>query len=247
LRELNPEIRQDITPTNVDRYVLRLPSGTKDRFLAAMDDLPEAGEREYATHYVRYGETLSLIARTYSVSVQSIMSVNNLQSSHWIRVGQRLTIPLSPSYASSRSSSASSSSSSSSSIPEDVPGHRRIVYIVKSGDTLGEIAEIYRTRAQRIRDWNGLYYGQYIYPGDRLNIWVPEDSELTESSNDDAQVASTQTTQDGEFQIYVVQSRDTLWDIARRYGVELNELRQWNPDVANGDIQPGDRIRIAVN
>jgi len=245
LRELNPEIRQDITPTNVDRYILRLPSGTKDRFLAAMDDLPEAGEREYATHYVRYGETLSLIARTYSVSVQSIMSVNNLQSSHWIRVGQRLTIPLSPSYATSRRTTTSSSSSNS--IPQDVPGRRRIVYIVKSGDTLGEIAEIYQIRAQQIRDWNGLYYGQYIYPGDRLNIWVPEDSELTANPSDDSQVASTQPTQDGEFQIYVVQSRDTLWDIARRYGVELNELRQWNPDVANGDIQPGDRIRIAVN
>ncbi len=130
-------------------------------------------------------------------------------------------------------------------------GREKIVYIVKRGDTLGEIAELYNTRAQNIRNWNGLYYGQYIYPGDRLNIWVPDDSEFARgeetNQSEGTQVATSEASQDGEFQIYVVQRRDTLWDIARRYDVELSSLRQWNPEVASGDIKPGDRIRIMVD
>ncbi len=246
LRDLNPEIRKDVTPTNIDTYTLRIPKGNKERFLAQLDDIPEAGKRDYATHYVSYGETLSLIANKYHVAVRSIMAANNLRSSHWIRVGQRLTIPLSGSYVQSRTASSSASSASrTKSIPTDVPGHTKVVYLVKHGDTLGAIAEAYNTRAQKIRDWNGLDYGQYIYPGNRLNIWVPENSEFAsaETGSEDEASASGQSAEESQ-QIHVVQWRDTLWDIARQYGVDVNSLQEWNPEVSSGNIKPGDRIRI---
>ncbi len=247
IKELNPELRRYTTPTNVDSYVLRLPAGTREQFLAVQEEIPEAGELEYVRHRVQWGQTLSYIANRYGVSVGTITSVNNIRNSHWINVGDVLTIPLSPSY----SRNTASASRSAQPIPQNVAGHKKLVYIVKRGDTLGEIAEMYNTRAQSIRNWNGLYYGQYIYPGDRLNIWVPEDSQFA-GAQENAQaegtpVASAQTSQGGDYQIYVVQSRDTLWDIARRYDVELSSLRQWNPEVASGNIKPGDRIRIMVN
>ncbi|MFQ6674254.1 MAG: LysM peptidoglycan-binding domain-containing protein [Fidelibacterota bacterium] len=47
-----------------------------------------------------------------------------------------------------------------------------MVYTVKRGDTLGQIAENYPTRASNIRRWNGLRYRQYIYPGQKLLIYV---------------------------------------------------------------------------
>jgi membrane-bound lytic murein transglycosylase D len=50
-----------------------------------------------------------------------------------------------------------------------------VVYKVKRGDTLGHIAENYRTGAGKIRRWNNLKYGSYmIHPGQKLTIWVKE-------------------------------------------------------------------------
>jgi LysM repeat protein len=47
-----------------------------------------------ATHHiVRYGQTLSGIARYYGVSVQAIMQVNNIRNPNHIYAGQKLCIP----------------------------------------------------------------------------------------------------------------------------------------------------------
>ncbi|MCF7806007.1 MAG: LysM peptidoglycan-binding domain-containing protein [Candidatus Marinimicrobia bacterium] len=232
LKYLNPEIRRWVTPTEKDTYVLRLPEGTRDKFLAVKDDIPEAGVKEFVRHRVRYGETLSTIARRYRVSVRSIAQVNNIRNWHRIKNGQVLTIPVS-----GTTSYAQSSSRSSTSTTSDVPGHVSLNYLVKRGDTLGEIAEVYNTRASSIRRWNGLRYGQYIYPGQNLTIWVPENSKFV----------SNETSEDGAYQIYIVQRGDTLWDIARRHGVDVNLLKSWNTDLASGYIKPGDRIRIQMN
>ena len=231
-KDLNPEIRRWITPTGGEKYVLRIPDGTKEKFLAVKDDIPEAGVKEFARHRVRYGETLSTIARRYHVSVSSIARANNIRNWHRIKNGQYLIIPVAGS-----SSYASSSNSSSGSVTSDVPGHVSLNYLVRRGDTLGEIAEVYNTRASNIRRWNGLRYGEYIYPGQNLTIWVPENSKFV----------SAETSEDGSYRIYIVQRGDTLWDIARRHGVDVNTLKSWNADLVSGYIKPGDKVKIQVN
>ncbi len=44
--------------------------------------------------------------------------------------------------------------------------------------------------------------------------------------------------------LHVVADGDTLWDIARRYGVTLEELRAFNRMETRTLIRPGDRVRI---
>ncbi len=230
LKALNPEIRRWISPPNDDNYVLRLPQGTKQKFLAEKNDIPESGVQDFASHRVRYGETLSTIAARYHVSINSIVAANNIRNRHRIKVGQHLVIPIAGSHLSYASRSSGKTT--------EVPGHEKVVYLVKRGDTLGAIAEIYNTRASSIRRWNGLRYGEYIYPGQRLNIWVPEGIANSE----------THTAEDGtNYRIYVVQRGDTLWDIARRNGVDVNRLKSWNLELASGYIKPGDKIKIVVN
>jgi len=232
LKALNPEIRRWISPPNDDNYVLKLPKGTKHKFATVKSDIPESGVQDFADHRVRYGETLSTIAGRYHVSVGSIVSANNIHNRHRIKVGQRLVIPIAGSHSSYASQSSSSKKTSS------VPGREKVVYLVKRGDTLGAIAEIYNTRANNIRKWNGLRYGEYIYPGQRLNIWVPEGLASSE----------THTAEDGtNYRIYVVQRGDTLWEIARRNGVDVNRLKSWNLELASGYLKPGDKIKIMVN
>ncbi len=167
LRRLNPELRQAATPTDMT-YTLRIPEGTGAKFQAAYASIPES-ERyapEYVYHKVRYGETLWDISKRYQVSIHTIASVNKIRNRHKIQIGQKLMIPV--------KGAASQSSIATYTAPTGPPGTVKVVYTVRKGDTLGQIAEDYNTRASRIRRWNGLKYGEYIYPGQRLTLWIPQ-------------------------------------------------------------------------
>ena len=52
-------------------------------------------------------------------------------------------------------------------------GYSKRIYKVKRGDTLGQIAETFGTRASKIRRWNNMKYGSHlIHAGQKLVIWV---------------------------------------------------------------------------
>ena len=155
----NPELRQSATPQN-GPYTLRIPKGTANKFTANFNALPEVQRfaPQYIVHKVRRGESLSTISKKYKVSIHDVAAVNKIRNRHKISIGQKLTIPIRGAYTSL----------------DGPPGHIKVVYTVRKGDTLGHIAEDYGTRAVKIRRWNNLAYGQYIYPGQKLVLWVKQ-------------------------------------------------------------------------
>ena len=52
-----------------------------------------SSENETLTHIVRVGDTLILIADQYDVSVEEIVTLNNIKNSSLINIGQRLLVP----------------------------------------------------------------------------------------------------------------------------------------------------------
>ena len=160
LQALNPELRQSATPS--ETYKLKIPYGSKNKFIKNYNALPE-NERfapQFISHKVRNGESLWYIARKYRVSQSDLMAVNKIRNRNMLRIGQKLTIPV-PGMNIPRSSRVQLTST-----------HNKIIYKVRRGDTLGHIAEDYRTRASKIRQWNGMKYGQHIFPGQKLTLWV---------------------------------------------------------------------------
>lgn len=57
------------------------------------------------------------------------------------------------------------------------------------------------------------------------------------------QPAGTTTAPEGEY--YVIQSGDTLGDIALKYDTTVEELMRLNPDVDPTALRPGERIRVS--
>lgn len=94
LTALNPELRRDATPDVP--YALKVPAGKKEELLAGLDSMPKWSppKMAYVFHRVRRGETLSLIALRYRTSIQRIMEANRMMRGHYIRIGQKLKIPL---------------------------------------------------------------------------------------------------------------------------------------------------------
>jgi membrane-bound lytic murein transglycosylase D len=164
IRQLNPS-------TDFDKLMagatIRLPASAVRQLAAGSEDgagtgavlasaaTASAAGREApagGTHDVRSGDTLWDIARAYGVSIEAIREANSLDG-QVIRAGQALRIP-----AGERSDAGGSPSGATS-----------IDHVVKSGDTLSEIAEVYGSSVGAIQKENGLGSGP-IRPGQVLTV-----------------------------------------------------------------------------
>jgi len=145
LRDLNPELRYNYTP---DRpYGLNVPEGKGKLLLAKIDDIP-VWSPPYVVHRVRRGETLSIIARRHRASVRSIMAMNGLRNSHYIKVGWKLKIPTGKRYVSVKKVSTPMSGLK-------IKGEFA-EYVVRKGDSLWKIANRFGTTAKAIQYMNQL-------------------------------------------------------------------------------------------
>jgi LysM repeat protein len=104
-------------------------------------------------HKIRNGETLSVIADRYNVSVGSIMARNNMKTSR-IVAGKTLVIDHKP-LRSNSTVMASAARTKQQPVVKDNDAnviHHKVV----SGDTLGHIAEKYHVSVKEIKRLNGL-------------------------------------------------------------------------------------------
>ncbi|MCE2557605.1 MAG: LysM peptidoglycan-binding domain-containing protein [Acidobacteria bacterium] len=129
-------------PAPVQRAALEAPGAT-----APPSSGPEVASSVGQTiketvHVVRRGESLHRIARKYGTSVQVLTAANNLRRPDLIHAGQRLVIPA---------------------------DGKEVLYRVRQGDTLSQLARTFRTSAARIRQVNGLR-GNLIVVGQTLRI-----------------------------------------------------------------------------
>ena len=226
LKAYNPELRQSATPVDVV-YQLKIPVGKKEQFVTNFNSLPsdQRFAPQYVAHKVKRGESLWTISKKYRVSIHDLAAVNKIRNRHRLSIGQKLTIPVRRSNGGTLLASNSGPS-----------GHKKVIYKVKRGDTLGHIAEDYNTMARSIRRWNKLEYGQHIFPGQKLTIWIKEDmSQLASNSNAGREKV-----------VHNVKRGDTIGHIAESYRVSSRKIMSWNNIKSKQHIYPGQKLNIWV-
>lgn len=142
---------------------------------------PEGAEGNYYT--VKAGDTLYGIANKYGISVDELKAANNL-SSNTLTIGKVLVIPQ----------------------VEEPETSDENVYTVKSGDTLYSIANKYGMTVNELKALNNLT-SNTLSIGQKLVV-----------SEGNAATLDT----------YTVKSGDTLYSIANKYGLTVNELKSLN-------------------
>ena len=116
---------------------------------------------------------------------------------------------------------------------------RRVTYRVRSGDTLSTIARRWHITVKSIVQANRLR-SDSLRVGQRLVLTVPNvaRSPIIASSK-----TSSKTQASGGHIIYAVRIGDSLFNIARRYGVSVDDLRMTNR-LSGNTIRAGQRLRI---
>ncbi|MEW6456449.1 MAG: LysM peptidoglycan-binding domain-containing protein [Acidobacteriota bacterium] len=155
IKNLNPELLRLTTPRHASLYKIKIPYGKKEEFLAKFNSIPEERRVFWRYHFVKNGDTLYSISRRYGVNVSILKEVNSLKS-NLIRVGMRLQIP--SSYSTGRNYTKKVT---------------KIIYKIRSGDTLYQIAQNYNTSVSKIKRWNNLK-DDILYPGQKLIIYHNE-------------------------------------------------------------------------
>ena len=227
LQSLNAQLLRGVTPPSDAGYHLYLPRGKHAEFYAALPELKKAKTSGIVSrHKVRWGESLSTIARRFGVSVASLQRANNLHNSN-IRAGQTLLIP-GPQWRAGGNTR---------------PGGEKTSYHVKRGDTLGEIAARFGVRVRDIRNWNGMRSNR-IYAGQKLTIYTAGGPQKSGTAGGKTSTAQTSTkTPKGDF--HLVKSGETASEIASRYSISLKQLRNWNHLSRNYTIKAGQKLRVA--
>jgi len=118
----------------------------------------------------------------------------------------------------------------------EVKKEQRIVYVVKSGDVLGRIADKHGVSVSNLKQWNNLK-NDIIHPGQKIIIY----KNANYKSSSTKSIASKNT----EYVYYIVKKGDSLWKIASQYnGVSDADIRELNK--IGNSIHPGQVLKIKV-
>jgi membrane-bound lytic murein transglycosylase D len=251
--ELNPSFLRWCTPPEME-VAVKVPVGRAEECARRLDAVPIEERVTWRKHQVRSGETLSGIASRYNTSVAALKSLNKIKNERRIRAGSYVIVPVQGAWAEVASSkpqyretrrqidkAALERYARQAPQPSTPANHKRIVYVVKKNDTLGEIAEAHHTSAAKLRRWNNLAYRSYIHPGQKLVIYVPEPNGASGAAT--AAPAADSSTSTAK-QKYTVKKGDTFYSISKKFNVELSDLLAWNGKSSRSLIYPGDVLVI---
>lgn len=149
-------------------------------------------------YVVQPGDTVSAIANGHGLTVSTIVAANHLDSRATIYAGQHLTLP----------------DGSTAPVAASAPK----TYVVAKGDTLWAIANRYHTSVASLQLANGMADSTLIRIGESLTIPGGVGTSSAAASAATSTPAGT----------YVVQSGDTLWSIALKFGTSVTGLAQLN-------------------
>lgn len=158
--------------------------------LANYIGVPYSLNEESDYYVVKKGDSLWSIAKKYNMTVDELKSINNLKS-NLLSIGQRLKIKESD--------------------------DNQNIYIVKKGDTLYKIANMYGTTVDNLKALNNLKSNN-LSIGQKL---------IVPSKN----------------KIYIVQKGDSLWSIARKYDTTVDSIKR-NNNLSTNVLQIGQKLKI---
>ena len=264
---LNPEILRGITPPNVESYSIKLPmplvADFKERLGALALEQPPV--RHTVTYKGRKGDTLATVLKRYGIDYDEFCLVNDCGTKAVVKRG---SVVLIPQFSGSRDVIArpadekpliqaakkkelllNAGCKPAENVrvtegqkkrkaggvekpvvaePSKTKAEKQPTYhVVKQGESITSIADKYNIDAEVLKSANRIK-GDKIFPNMKLRLA--------------SQVRKKETT---SVKYHVVKKGETLVTIAKRYGVEVDDLKGTN-QIKGNTVKPKTKLKIVV-
>jgi LysM repeat protein len=188
-----------------------------------------------ASYTVKSGDTLYNISKRLNVTIAELKEWNNM-SGNEIELGQILTY-YRPDENETSEEVPQNTSDPLISTSKEIPTK---FYIVKSGDTLYEIAQEHDMSVDQLRTLNNLS-GSTISIGQRLTV-KKQASNVTPNIARNTEGSAPQ----GVFSVYKVRDGDSKEAVLERFKMSENELRSLNPEFNLDELIEGEEITVLL-
>ncbi len=110
---------------------------------------------------------------------------------------------------------------------------RRGFYVVQKGETLYDIAQGNGIQLQDLLSYNNLQATDVVAAGTKLKLKPSENTSMPENTT--MRIVKKHT--------HIVQSKDSLYAIARKYNTSVDQIKQWN-NLQSPDLKIGQEIIV---
>lgn len=205
LKQLNPQLVRGVTPPG--KFVLRIPTGQEGTFSAYYEQMPQARKLVMVRHRIHRGESLAAIAQHYGTTPGDLIRINRLRKAYRPKAGRTLLVPafVSSDYLAEKKAARGS-------------------YRVRRGDTLAKVARRFGVSMEQLKLANHL--DSDVLPRGRRLV-IPGRTPAATSTSPDTAKNAPKLAQNRPA-TYRVRRGDSLWEIAKRFGVSVRELMTFN-------------------
>jgi membrane-bound lytic murein transglycosylase D len=275
VQDLNPELKRWCTPPASEKkpYVLRLPKGTSEQFAQNIKKLSPNERLTFRIHKVRRGDTLSQIAHAYGSAAEAILTFNRLKSARSLRVNAELAIPVPAGKGGAVALERKVVQARRSGVTvlrpeEEVPagtprapvatgpiktevinGRTRVTYGVQEGDSLWAIAQRFNVTVEDLRGWNDLPRRKRgLRVGTVIQVW-PGSPPAQVEERAGTVVATTHAQQkapSSRGSVHTLAAGETLWSVAQRYGVTVEDIKRWNNIQDHRAVPAGKQLTVSA-
>ena len=217
-------------------HSLLMPIDVSADFEKALAAVPASERVRWKRHKIGNGETISEIAEQYHTTPASIRAANNLRG-NTIRAGHHLMIPVSTRPLAAYSQSADARLERTQNLKRS---GNKFEHIVKSGESFWTISRRYQVTTRQLSAWNGMAPGDTLTIGKKLVVWShadigPRTSPTSSLGNTTRKLS------------YTVRNGDSLYLIAKKFRISINELARWNNIDKDKILRPGQRLTMYVD
>ena len=194
---------------------------------------------DYALHIVKKGETLWTIARQYNLTMDSILTTNNITNPELIYIGQQIKIPSYKNVTATPEKNVTNqpviNENNSNNNINPPKNAEPIIYTVKAGDNLWNISRKYGVSVEAIISVNNLKEKDLLSLGQKLEIPAIGGG-----------ISKSNQKQEPTIVTYTVVKGDTLWSISRRYDVNMSTIISANNLKEISRLSIGQKLKLPI-